>query len=374
VALLDSVDLQRALTPVSDGERLLLRNLFDNLVRLDCQARPRPGLAESWTVDQRHNAWELTLSPDASFPVAGRLDAGHAASVFQIVSHTDSLAPRALGFDSAAAIDDRRLRVYMSGPITDSIPRFLADPSLVVIDGLASAGPPGEQSLQIASGRRRPPIDFRSSLTRDPRDALDQDIDLVVTRDLQLVDYVSNRTEFATFPLPWSRTYMLIEPADGQSLEPVLTDASARRSLAGDAVRASARVAEPPYWWTNLMSCPFGAARTSGVTGTNLVYPSDDEVARGLAQRIVALAPAGSGLRARGLAVAEFEAAMRRGTERAYVAAVPRQSLAPCRDGAFLPEGARVVPLIDTRAFAIVRKGAPPLLVDWDGTLRIVDR
>jgi hypothetical protein len=314
------------------------------------------------------------LRPDATFPVGGRLDALHAASIFRIVSHTDSLAPRALGFDSAAAIDDRRLRVYMSEPITDSIPRFLADPSLVVIDGLASGGTPGEQSLQIASGRRRPPINFRTSLTRDPRDALDQDIDLVVTRDLQLVDYVSNRTEFATFPLPWSRTYLLIEPADAQSLEPVLADASARRSLASDAVRASARVAEPPYWWTTPTACRSGARGTSGVSGTNLVYRRDDEVARGLAQRIVALAPAGSGLRARELDPGEFEAAIRRGTERAYVVGVPHLSLAPCRDRAFLPEGARVVPLIDTRTFAIVRKGAPPLAVEWDGTLRIVDR
>jgi hypothetical protein len=242
-----------------------------------------------------------------------------------------------------------------------------------VIDGLASDGTSGEQSVRIAAGRSRPAIDFRSSLTRDPRDALDQDIDLVVTRDLQLLDYVANRTEFATFPLPWSRTYLLIEQADGQLLEPVLADASVRRSLAGDAVRAAARVAEPPYWWTT-PPCHSGAARTFGGSGTNLVYARDDEVARGLAQRIVALAPAGTGLRARGLTRAEFEAAIRGGTERAYIVGVPRQSLAPCRDGAFLPEGARVVPLVDTRAFAIVRKGTPPLLVEWDGTLRIVDR
>jgi hypothetical protein len=261
----------------------------------------------------------------------------------------------------------------MSDPITDSIPRFLADPSLVMIDGLASDGRPGEQSVEIGPGRSSPAIDFRSSLTRDPRDALDQDIDLVVTRDLQLVDYVANRTEFATFPLPWSRTYVLIEPADAQSLERVLGDASVRRSLAGDAVRAGARVAEPPYWWMDRAACPSGPARTSGASGTSLVYRADDEVARGLAQRIVALAPAGSGLRARGLAPADFELAIRRGIERAYIVGVPRQSLAPCRDGAFLPEEARVVPLIDTRAFAIVRKGAPPLSVEWDGTLRILD-
>jgi hypothetical protein len=286
----------------------------------------------------------------------------------------DSLAPRTLGYDSAVPIDDRRLRVYMSETITDSIPRFLADPALIVMDGLASQPGEGEQRSVISPRGERPVIEMLSPLLRDPRDALDQDVDLVLTRDPALVDYVSNRAEFARFPLPWSRTYVLIEPEDAQSLEPALGRASVRQSLAGDAVRASARIAEPPYWWTDRMSCRSGPGRTSGASGRDLVYPRDDEVARGLAQRIVALAPAGSGLRARALPPAEFELAIRRGTERAYVVSVPRQSLAPCRDGAFLPQGARVVPLIDTRAFAIVRKGVPPLLVEWDGTLRIVNR
>jgi hypothetical protein len=363
----------RALTPVTDGERLLFRNLFDNLVRLDCEGRPRPGLAESWAVDHKLNAWELTLRPGASVPVGRRAEAGHAASIFQTALDMDSLTSRALGFDSAVTIDDRRLRVYMSGPITDSIPGFLADPLFVVIDHLAAQSGIGEERFLMSPPGERPVIEMLPPRGRDPRDALDQDIDLVVTRDLQLVDYVANRTEFTTFPLPWSRTYLLIEQADGRLLEPVLGDTSMRRSLARDAVRAAARVVEPPYWWTH-PPCHSGATRTFAGSGTNLVYARDDEVARGLAQRIVALAPAGSGLRARGLPPAEFEAAIRRGTERAYIVGVPRHSLAPCRDGAFLPEGARVVPLIDTRAFAIVRKGAPPLLVEWDGTLRIVDR
>jgi hypothetical protein len=36
-----------------------------------------------------------------------------------------------------------------------------------------------------------------------------------------------------------------------------------------------------------------------------------------------------------------------------------------------LPPGVRSLPLIDTRAYAIVRKGVPPLTVEWDGTLRV---
>jgi hypothetical protein len=40
---------------------------------------------------------------------------------------------------------------------------------------------------------------------------------------------------------------------------------------------------------------------------------------------------------------------------------------------AAFPVGARIQPLIDTRAYAIVRKGSPPLTVEWDGTVRVAE-
>jgi hypothetical protein len=87
----------------------------------------------------------------------------------------------------------------------------------------------------------------------------------------------------------------------------------------------------------------------------------------------VALASTSAGLRAVGLDAAEFARAVRRRTERAYVIGLPRQSLAPCRDASIWPRGAPLLPLIDTRAYAIVRKGTPPLTVEWDGTIRLVE-
>ena len=66
-------------------------------------------------------------------------------------------------------------------------------------------------------------------------------------------------------------------------------------------------------------------------------------------------------------------AAIESGADRAYVVGLPRQTLVPCRDALRWPAGARLLPLIDTRAYAIIRKGTRPLTVDWDGTLRIVD-
>ncbi len=91
-------------------------------------------------------------------------------------------------------------------------------------------------------------------------------------------------------------------------------------------------------------------------------------MARGLAERIVALAR-DTRLSATPLAAADLSVALRSGTEVAYVLSLPRQTLTPCREAAAWAPGARVQPLIDTRARAIVRRGAPPLSVDWDGTV-----
>ena len=286
----------------------------------------------------------------------------------------DSAGARAIGIDSAIELDDRRLRVLMRDGFVDSLPRLLADPALVMIDGLASGSGSGEGSLLVPRRGTLPVLDFRFPLERDARDALDREVDLVVTRDPSLVDYVSNRPEFATFPLPWSRTYVLLERGRHQGeLAGALHATSVRSSLAKDAVRAGARAAEPPYWWHDHVTCRVTSTLQSGSTSSRVVYRNDDEVARGLAARIVALAPTNAGLRAAALDAAEFASAVRGGTERAYVIGLPRQSLAPCRDASIWPAGARLLPLIDTRAYAIVRKGAPPLAVDWDGTVRVVE-
>jgi hypothetical protein len=105
-----------------------------------------------------------------------------------------------------------------------------------------------------------------------------------------------------------------------------------------------------------------------------VVYPQGDPVARALAERMVALAGTSPRLRTMGLEPAALEASLQSGTEQAYIWAVPRQTLDPCRELSGLVRGMRVQPLIDTRARAIVRRGAPPLEIDWDGTVRVPDQ
>jgi hypothetical protein len=356
VALLEPVDwrnIEHALSPTNDSERFLFRNLFHNVIQLDCQGTVRPGLADTWTADP-DGSWTFTLREGVNFapgwPVTADLVAG--------------------SIDSAVVLDARHLRVPLRG--RDSIPRFLADPALAVITGMASMGKESG-GIDLPAREGAPAVDFKFDPNGDARDALDREVDLVVTRDPALVDYVSNRAEFVTFPLPWSRTYVLLETGDRQGeLAGGLNTTSVRSSLAKDAVRADARAAEPPYWWSDETACRASSAPHLGSASSRIVYRRDDEVGRGLAERIVALASSRAGLRAVGLEGAEFATAVRGGTERAYVIGLPRQSLAPCREASMWPAGARLLPLIDTRAYAIVRKGSPPLSVEWDGTIRVV--
>jgi hypothetical protein len=151
----------------------------------------------------------------------------------------------------------------------------------------------------------------------------------------------------------------------------MLGDDSVRRSLARDVAQADAREAQ-----LRAGKCPYTEMSiiVTVPTSPRVVYPRDDKVAQSLAERIVALAGESVPLRTAGLDAAAFATALRAQNQRGYVLGLPREDAAPCHEMASLPVGARIQPLIDTRSFAIVRKGAPPLWVEWSGTLRVLDR
>ena len=340
--------VSHASNPTNDSERLVFRQMRETLVRVDCLGNVHPGLAQSWQRDADGKGWIFTLREGATFALP---DA------------------KAWGVDSAAYLDERHVQVRLRR-MGDSLPRLFADPRLAFQGAPASAGEPRRRFF-LAETDGRPAMDFQVVENGDPRDALDRGIDLTVTRDPSIVDYVAGRPEFETFPLPWSLTYVLLQPSGAQTL--LIAEDSVRRSLARDAVHAEARPAEPPFWWDSLSTCS-GATDSEEphLTTSRIVYSRDDEAARGLAERLVALAGTGASLRAAALEPAEFAAALRDGTERGFVVAAPRKSLVPCRDASTWPPGASIQPLIDTRARAIVRRGSPALSVDWDGTVRVL--
>jgi hypothetical protein len=259
--------------------------------------------------------------------------------------------------DSVVPVDERTIAVTLR-QAQDSVPSILADPVF---------------SIPVASEQGRVTVEFERLNREDPRDALDRGADILVTRDPSVLEYVAGRPEFVSFSLPWSKTYVLLEIGNhADSLFRLFTYPHAGRSLA-DAAGVDARPAQPPFWWNDLAACPRDRVNAFGRQFPHVVYAEGDEVARRMAERVVAFTPSAADVRALALRPAELTAALRSNSARAYVLAVPRRSLAPCRDSSGWPPATSIQPLIDSRAFAIVRRGSPPLFVDWDGTIRIGD-
>ena len=332
VALPDTVDASHGPVPTNHSERLLFRQVYPTLVRVDCQGNVRPGLAMAWSADTAGRTWTFTL--------------GDSAAGSRILSSWRERVPaiRQLGIEAETIGTDGRLRVT-TRDTPDSVPALFAHPVL-------------------AGSRETFPRPWRAIGAIDPRDALDRGADLLVTSDPALVEYAAGKPGLSDLPLPWSRTYVLMRPAGAPPL---------RSSVGRDAVRAEARPAQPPFWWDQRSTCRQPAPRTARSTSSRVVYLRGDPIARGLAERIVALASERTDLRAAGLTAAKFSAALASGAEAAYVVALGRRSLAPCHDSAGWPAGATLLPLIDTRDHAIVREGTPSLALDWDGTIRLGD-
>jgi hypothetical protein len=116
---------------------------------------------------------------------------------------------------------------------------------------------------------------------------------------------------------------------------------------------------------------------------SRLLYDAEDDVAREIAERLAALIRTGAGTTESGLdgllrhLARRGVRALRLGADAAYVVALDRRPLDACRDWQVLLDGAAwlgpaaIVPLVDTRAHAIVRHGRGGIVADWDGGLHL---
>ena len=319
---------------------LLTRQRIDTPVRLDCLGRPIPGLASAWSRDSTGRAWTLTLA-----------NAGAVAGAWSRAPE----AAAALSFAGVASVvplDDQRLVVSFRRP-HDSLPALFADPAL---------GLPRDSVIG--------PM-LRAMPVADARDAIDRGADIIRSADPTVLDYAASRSGSTVVPLPWDRTYALVLPeaSPGLGLIPGADTAAFQSALAGDAVRTEARGAMAPFWWTTAECGPNPSGHSSRSASSAVLYSQDDAVARALAARLVAMSDAPNTV-ARGVSPTQLAAALRAGSERAYVIALPREALVPCREMADWPPGASALALIDTRARLVLRDGVPPLEVEHDGALR----
>ena len=365
IALSSPLDLSHAPVPTNQDERLVFRQLFPGLIRLDCQGELRPALATSWQSDTTARTWTFVLRDGARFPDGSSLTA---RSIEADWIRRDS-ALREAGLDSVRAIDDRTLQVAMQD-LRDSLPRVFADPLWsVVSDSLATRLSEGR--LTVSQGPGRAVLAIAVAGTRDLRDALDAGADLVVSGDPQVIDYAARTSELNTYPLPWDRTYALLQHPGAQAVSTTL-DSTLKLSLVRDVVQTDARPSASRHWW-NSSPCSVEISMVGTTpTGSRIVYQQTDPVARQLAERLVAVADVRSPLSALASDPLRFAAELERGADRGYIVAIPLQSASPCRESAQWTRRGRLYPLIETRQHAIVRQGSPALSVDWDGTPRFL--
>lgn len=409
VAFQDRIDPANAPRPSNESERLLFRQVYETLVRVDCRGRVTPGLAASWRLDADGRTWLLTLRDDARFWDGTPVTPADVRAGWTRGGSDDLLPAVGRLVHSVAPVDDRVLAVIPRRQRPDA-PIALAHPDLAIARSLggslwplgtradrsAAASHPsaGTANAEIAITRDAGPVLRFVPAPRDTRDLLDAGVDLLLTRDPATLDYAATLPHVRSVPLEWRRTHVLVSP--GRSPAAPSLSAQARQALADDAVRGEARGAAEPFWWQDLEGCDVAPPRPgdSAAPTPRVVYDAADEAARDLAERLVGLgrvsSPAAAallevllpdrsrrvGLRAAGLAGEPLALARRRGADAAYVLSLDRVPIDPCRDIATAVEDApwlepgSIVPLVDTRLRAIVRRGRSGVNADWDA-LRI---
>jgi len=405
VALVERVEPANAPRPSNDSERLVFRQLYETLIRIDCRGRAVPGLAASWRLEPDGRTWIVTLRDGARFSDGSDVTAADIRAAWLRDADGNLRPPVGRLVQSLALAGDRAVAITLHSRRADA-PLALAHPDLAIgkpVDG--SPWPLGTRASRVAADDR-PGVAAARSITvvreslpairfqiasADARDLLDQGADLLITRNPAVLGYAATFSQLQTLPLAWQRTYVLGVPGRPRSSRPLSEEQ--RQVLASDAVRGEARGAREPFWWQSAADCAMPAAppRAPAAPAPRIVYDAGDSAARDLAERLVGLgrvsSPAATAFldlllpgrptrafqRATGLSGAALALARRQGADAGYVLSVDTQPIEPCRDLEVLMEGARwldpgaLVPLVETRLRAVVRRGRAGITMESDG-------
>jgi len=412
VAVSNPIDPANAPRPSNDSERLVFRQLYETLVRTDCHGRIGPGLAVSWQLDATGRTWIVTLRENARFSDGTPVTAADVQASWTNGTGGELRPPIRGLVQSVAIVGDRALAIVLrSQRPDDGVPLALAHPDLAIAKSVGdSQWPLGTRSSRVATEEHSatardakvitvdrdnlPAIRFVVA-AGDRRDLLDQGVDLLVTRDPATLEYAATLPQFRSVPLPWQRTRVLLAPGRSRSAPSLSEDA--RHVLADDAVRGEARGAQGPFWWEMMTNCEVAvvprAERATPIP--RIVYDASDGAARDLAERFVGLVrasgptatafldallpdrPGRTYRRAAGLTGASLAGAQHRGADAGYISSVDSRPVDPCHDLQALMESApwldpeTIVPLIDTRLQAIVKRGRSGVTAEGDGGLVI---
>ena len=392
LAVTAPVDPAHAPAPRNDAERLVFAQLYESLLRVDCQGRALPALARSWSQDG--DRWTFALREGARFwdgaPVTAvdvvaawrSRDSGLARVVTIADDHTLSVGKRAGGPDMPLELfADPALAVTKPAPgggwpigtgrlwLTGA---EAGTPDLLVARPVGHGGPGGP------GGRGGLPVVKITSTPPDgARDALDGGADMLVVDDPATLEYAARLRGYTDARLEWSRTYVLLVPAGERAGVGDLRLESLREAVHGDARPAEESDEKGHPWFTELARCGLVGGRDAveaGARRRRIVYNQADRSAADLAARLVGLGVLGRGTAAAGLPAAAFGSALRAGGDAGYVLELHARVYDACRAAAVeLPpwsSAGKVVPLLDVRSHAVLRRALPRLWSDWDGTLR----
>ncbi len=383
----------------------MFRQLYETLVHADCAGRAGAGLAARWRVDDNGTTWLVTLRENARFADGTPVAASDVRASWTLPNGSGELRREVSRLvQSIVVIDDQTMAITLGRQRLDA-PLVLAHPDLAISKSVeGSSWPLGTRSNRVAPESTASAITVtRGTLPSlrflvtpaDARDGLDQDVDLLLTRDRGTLDYAATLPHFQSLPLPWQRTRLLVMPGRAPG-SPSLSE-QAREVLAVDAVRGEARGAQGPFWWETAAACrvALSPAQTGPPFEPRVVYDAGDDAARDLAERFVGLmrasGPAAAAFveallpdrprrayrRANGLTGDALDRAVRLGRDAGYVVAVDSRPLDACAeiealvDRAPWLDPATAVPLIDTRLHALVKRGRSGLTTEWDGVVLI---
>lgn len=434
VGLHQPIDPSHAPRPSNDSERLVFRQLYETLVSADCLGRIGAGLASSWRLDGDGRTWLVTLRQDARFSDGSPVTAADVRASWTGGSAEGELRPEVSRLvASVELVGERDLAIVLRHQAgvgatvgagaairteagAGDAPLALAHADLAVARTVAGAVWPlgtragrvsvegevaGSRGASVVTISRGDASTLRLVIAAgDPRDLLDQDVDLLLTRDPSTLGYAATQPKFQAVPMNWQRTHVLLMPGRARSA-PMLSE-DGRRMLAIDAIRGEARGARGPFWWETVSAAgaceapapgiPLNAGSGASSLAPRIVYDASDDAARELAERFVGLArasgapqaapfldvilpdrPRRSYQRAAGLSGDALATARRLGRDAGFIVAVDSRPLDPCRDMHALLDTARwldpatIVPLVETRLQAIVRRGRTGIITEWDG-------
>lgn len=412
--------LQPRHAPVAanESERLLFRQIYETLVRVDCRGRLRPGLARSWGSTDGGRVWEFRLRKGARFSDGSHLTAAAVRAAWAGVLAGKS-GPRRPPWtwvrpDSVRTSGDDRLWVALSRPLGEE-PLLFAHPELAVTrpgskgEPPLGSGPyawaPGQAHGRLCAAPNRfhpePGLSVLCVEGRpdaDPRDLLSGGADLAVVDDRDVLEYARNLPGMMVAPLPWSRLYLLLSsrfrcPADSRSeVERALS--LLRDELAGKVVGVDSRPVRTFSFDPDGGETPcfpsdtgLGKGKGGGAADPRILYWEGDEDAGRIASRLVALEAGESDgeatvpcLRATGTPVAASEtwsgllASILSASDWAYVMSVRRTYPDPCLDldglrgrVPWAGDPANVLPLLVSRSHLVANSGVRGVALDWDG-------